>query len=223
MIRAQNLCQSLYGGGHEVKIIDNLDLHIPAGQFIAITGPSGSGKSTLLGLMAGLDTPTSGLIFLDGQDLTKMDENSLARLRGEKVGIVFQNFYLIPTLTALENIAIPHELNGGNNSEERAKELLKSVDLNRRFYHYPGQLSGGEQQRLAVARAFINNPKIILADEPTGNLDSVNSNIIINLLEKLHKQHGVTLVMITHEQDIAHRAQRIIQLEDGRIVSDNEK
>lgn len=171
--------------------------------------------------MAGLDAPTRGRIFLDGQDLTEMDENRLARLRGEKVGIIFQNFHLIPTLTALENVSIPFELIGGNHSEERAAALLKSVDLDHRLNHYPTQLSGGEQQRLAVARAFTNDPKIILADEPTGNLDSANSRLIINLLEKLHDHHGVTLVLVTHEKDIAAKAQRIIQLRDGRIVSDS--
>ena len=220
MIRIENLRKSLYGGGHEVRIIENINLHIPTEQFIAITGQSGSGKSTLLGLMAGLDTPTGGRIFLDGKDLTQMDENRLARLRGQKVGIIFQNFYLIPTLTAFENVSIPHELNGGDHSENKAKELLKSFDLSHRLNHYPGQLSGGEQQRLAVARAFVNDPKLILADEPTGNLDSANSHIIIDLLEKLHNQHGVTLVLVTHEKDIASRAERIIELGDGRIISD---
>ena len=221
MIRIQNLNKSLHGGGHKVSIINDLDLHIPAGQFIAITGPSGSGKSTLLGLIAGLDSPTTGRIFLDDKDITLMDENQLARLRGQKVGIIFQNFHLIPTLTALENVSIPYELNGGNHSETKAKDLLNAVDISHRLNHYPSQLSGGEQQRLAVARAFINNPKLILADEPTGNLDSVNSHIIIELLEKLHNQHGVTLVLVTHELDIASKAQRVIGLEDGRIVSDS--
>ncbi len=220
MIRIQNLSQSLYGGGHEVKILNNVTLEISSGQFIAITGPSGSGKSTLLGLMAGLDSPTQGSIVLDGHDLTKMNENSLARLRGNKIGIIFQSFYLIPTLTALENVSIPHELNGGNQSEEEAKKLLASLNLTHRLNHYPDQLSGGEQQRLAVARAFINSPKIILADEPTGNLDSQNSRNIMNILEELHSKHNVTLVLVTHDRDIASRAQRIIQLRDGRIISD---
>ena len=220
MIRIQNLSQSLHGGGHEVKILNNVNLEISSGQFIAITGPSGSGKSTLLGLMAGLDSPTQGSIVLDGHDLTKMNENSLARLRGNKIGIIFQSFYLIPTLTALENVSIPHELNGGNQSEKKAKKLLASLNLTNRLNHYPGQLSGGEQQRLAVARAFINSPKLILADEPTGNLDSQNSRNIINILEELHSKHKVTLVLVTHDQDIASRAQRIIQLRDGRIISD---
>lgn len=220
MIRIQNLSQSLYGGGHEVKILNNVTLEISSGQFIAITGPSGSGKSTLLGLMAGLDSPTQGSIVLDGHDLTKMNENSLARLRGNKIGIIFQSFYLIPTLTALENVSIPHELNGGNQSEEEAKKLLASLNLTHRLNHYPDQLSGGEQQRLAVARAFINSPKLILADEPTGNLDSQNSRNIMNILEELHSKHNVTLVLVTHDRDIASRAQRIIQLRDGRIISD---
>jgi len=220
LIRIQNLSQSLHGGGHEVKILNNVNLEISSGQFIAITGPSGSGKSTLLGLMAGLDSPTQGSIVLDGHDLTKMNENSLARLRGNKIGIIFQSFYLIPTLTALENVSIPHELNGGNQSEKKAKKLLASLNLTNRLNHYPGQLSGGEQQRLAVARAFINSPKLILADEPTGNLDSQNSRNIINILEELHSKHKVTLVLVTHDQDIASRAQRIIQLRDGRIISD---
>jgi len=221
LIRIQNLSKSLYGGGHEVKIIDTLNLHVPAGQFTAITGPSGSGKSTLLGLIAGLDSPTTGRIFLDDKDITQMDENQLARLRGQKVGIIFQNFHLIPTLTALENVSIPYELNGGNHSEAKAKDLLNAVDISHRLDHYPSQLSGGEQQRLAVARAFINDPKLILADEPTGNLDSVNSHIIIKLLEKLHNQHGVTLVLVTHEMNIASKAQRVIGLKDGKIVSDS--
>ena len=220
MIKIQNLSKSLHGGGHEVKILNNVNLEISSGQFIAITGPSGSGKSTLLGLMAGLDTPTKGNIVLDGNELTRMNENSLARLRGKKIGIIFQSFYLIPTLTALENVSIPHELNGGNQSEEEGKKLLASLNLTHRVNHYPGQLSGGEQQRLAVARAFINSPKLILADEPTGNLDSQNSRNIINILEELHSKHKVTLVLVTHDRDISSRAQRIIQLEDGRIISD---
>lgn len=221
LIKIEALHKSLYGGGHEVRIISNLDFHVPAGQFVAITGASGSGKSTLLGLIAGLDTPTNGRIFLDGEDLTQMNEDSLAILRGKKIGIVFQNFHLIPTLTAIENVSIPYELSGGNHSESKAKELLKSVGLDHRLNHYPGELSGGEQQRLAVARAFINGPKLLLADEPTGNLDSANSHTIIDLLEKLHKQHGVTLVLVTHEKDIAAKAERVIELEDGRIVSDS--
>ncbi|HSN15978.1 MAG TPA: ABC transporter ATP-binding protein, partial [Anaeromyxobacteraceae bacterium] len=189
------------------------------GGFLAIVGPSGSGKTTLLGLLAGLDRPTSGTVHLDGQDLGRMDEDARARLRGEKVGFVFQSFQLIPTLTARENIEVPLELQG-EDAGARADELLARVGLADRGHHYPIQLSGGEQQRVAIARAFANRPKILFADEPTGNLDRANGHTVVELLQGLNRDLGTTLVLVTHDLELAGMAKRILRLADGAVVED---
>jgi putative ABC transport system ATP-binding protein len=195
-------------------------LEIPDKQMVAIVGPSGSGKSTLLGLMAGLDRPTAGSIMLDGAELTTMSESALARFRRAKIGYIFQSFHLIPTLTALENVTVPLELSDERGADVRAEELLASVGLADRLDHYPVQLSGGEQQRVAVARAFACRPPFLFADEPTGNLDSTTGIQVINLLLAMHRDCGTTLVLVTHDQELAGRMQRIVALRDGRIESD---
>ena len=219
MIRTQGLTKTIDTGTHRVEILKNIDLEIPRGQFAAIMGPSGSGKSTLLGLLAGLDTPTTGSILLDGQEITGLREDDLAIVRGRKIGFVFQSYNLIPTLTAEENVLLPMELAGnGNGGEARARELLERVGLADRRDHYPVQLSGGEQQRVALARAFATHPPILLADEPTGNLDSENGRVVLDLLLSLNRQEGTTLVLVTHDQELAARADRRIQLRDGRIL-----
>jgi len=219
LIRTQGLTKTIDTGTHRVEILKNIDLEIPRGQFAAIMGPSGSGKSTLLGLLAGLDTPTTGSILLDGQEITGLREDDLAIVRGRKIGFVFQSYNLIPTLTAEENVLLPMELAGnGNGGEARARELLERVGLADRRDHYPVQLSGGEQQRVALARAFATHPPILLADEPTGNLDSENGRVVLDLLLSLNRQEGTTLVLVTHDQELAARADRRIQLRDGRIL-----
>lgn len=220
MIQIRNLSMRLTSSGHEVSILDAITLDVPAKQFLAIVGPSGSGKSTLLGLIAGLDTPTSGSISLDGVELTSLSEDRLARLRREKIGYVFQSFHLIPTLTALENIAVPLELAGDPESAAKASLLLQAVGLEPRAHHYPVQLSGGEQQRVAVARAFANRPAILLADEPTGNLDTVTGQQVIELLIRLNRDQGCTLVLVTHDPALAVHADRVVRLVDGRIAAD---
>lgn len=220
MIRITQLSMSLAAGGRAVPILDNISLEIPDKQMVAIVGPSGSGKSTLLGLMAGLDRPTAGSIMLDGAELTTMSESALARFRRAKVGYIFQSFHLIPTLTALENVTVPLELSGDRGGDVRAAELLASVGLADRLDHYPVQLSGGEQQRVAVARAFACRPPFLFADEPTGNLDSTTGVQVINLLLAMHRDFGTTLVLVTHDQDLAGRMQRVVALRDGRIESD---
>jgi len=220
LIKISGLIKTLHGGGHKVEILKSIDLTIPTGQFIAITGHSGSGKTTLLSLIAGLDTPTDGTINIDGQDITKLDEDELAVLRGKRFGFIFQNFHLIPTLTALENVVLAAELNGTPSATKKSEDLLGTVGLQDRQHHYPAQLSGGEQQRLSLARAFVNDPEIILADEPTGNLDSKNSDRIIELLKELHRVKGATIVLVTHESQVADQSQRILTLEDGKIIAD---
>ena len=220
MIEIIRLIKTLHGGGHKVEILKSLDLTIPSGQFIAITGHSGSGKTTLLSLIAGLDTPTSGTINIDGQDITKLNEDELALLRGKRFGFIFQNFHLIPTLTAVENVVLSAELNNTPDATNKAEDLLGMVGLGDRMLHYPAQLSGGEQQRLSLARAFINEPDIILADEPTGNLDSKNSDRIIKLIRELHRVKQATIVLVTHETQVANQSQRILTLEDGQIIAD---
>lgn len=220
MITFSHLMMRLTAGGHVITILDDITLEIPEKQMVAIVGPSGSGKSTLLGLIAGLDKPTAGTIRLDGVEITTMPESQMARYRRQKIGYIFQSFHLIPTLTALENVAVPLELNGEIDAHKRAVELLAAVGLQDRQSHYPVQLSGGEQQRVAVARAFACHPPILLADEPTGNLDSVTGRQVIDLLLSLNRDHGSTLVLVTHDPDLASCAERIISLRDGRIESD---
>ncbi|HWP02706.1 MAG TPA: ABC transporter ATP-binding protein [Gemmatimonadaceae bacterium] len=202
--------------------MSNVSFTIPQGTFLAIVGPSGSGKTTLLGLLAGLDTPTSGRVILDGIDLGSLSEDERARLRGEKVGFVFQTFQLIPTLTAIENVQVPLDLRGVPDSEARARVLLQRVGLGDRLHHFPAQLSGGEQQRVAIARAFVNQPRILFADEPTGNLDGTTGARIIELLEELNRESGSTVVLVTHDQHLAARAARLVRLQDGQIVEDRE-
>ena len=220
MIEITKLVKTLRGGGHEVEILKSLDLTVPTGQLLAITGESGSGKTTLLSLIAGLDTPTSGQIVIDRQDITKLDEDELALLRGKRFGFIFQNFHLIPTLTALENVVLAAELNNTPGATKKATDLLGTVGLSDRLHHYPVQLSGGEQQRLSLARAFVNEPDIILADEPTGNLDSKNSDRIIELMLELHRVKQATIILVTHELHVAEGSQRILTLADGQIISD---
>ena len=222
-IQVVSLTKSIPTATHTVEILRGIDFTIERGEFVAIMGPSGSGKSTLLGLLAGLDTPTSGKIVLDGDDITGLDEDRMALLRGRKVGFVFQSYQLLPTLTAEENVLLPYELTGGNGGggRERARELLESVGLTGRRDHYPIQLSGGEQQRVALARAFMVRPPILLADEPTGNLDSQNGQHILDLLISLNQREGTTLVLVTHDPTLSSRANRRIVLQDGRIVSDD--
>jgi putative ABC transport system ATP-binding protein len=221
MIAVRGLTKSIDTGTHRVDILRGIDLEVPQGEFIAIMGPSGSGKSTLLGLLAGLDEPSGGSILLDGQDIVGLDEDEMALMRSRTIGFVFQSYQLIPTLTAEENVLLPLELAGdGRNGRVRAAELLARVGLKERADHYPVQLSGGEQQRVALARAFIASPPILLADEPTGNLDSANGAQILNLLVHLNRDEGATLVLVTHDQTLASHADRIITLRDGRIVED---
>ena len=221
MIQVSGLNKSLYGGGHRVDILNGIDLVIPTGQFVAITGASGSGKTTLLSLIAGLDEPTHGKIIIDNQDITKLNEDELAELRGQHFGFIFQSFNLIPTLTALENVVLAAELNGTDRSQKKSTDLLNIVGLAERNHHYPAQLSGGEQQRLCLARAFINEPDFVLADEPTGNLDSQNSKRVLDLMIDLHREKKATILLVTHEADIAQKAERIIVMGDGKIIEDS--
>jgi len=222
MIAVRNLVKTIRNGAHEVEIIRDISFDVPSRQFVAVMGPSGSGKSTLLGLIAGLDWPTSGSIVIDGQDITKLREDEMAQLRGQKLGFVFQSYHLIPTLTALENVMLPMEFSGGTNGAvERAEYLIESVGLMERRDHYPAQLSGGEQQRVALARAFMMKPAVLLADEPTGNLDSANGRHVLELLIHLNKEEGATLLLVTHDDTLASHAERKIVLKDGRIAEDH--
>ena len=221
MIEVRRLCKRLASGTHEVEILRDINLTVRDREVLAIEGPSGSGKSTLLGLIAGFDFPTSGSIWLDGEDISRMDEDELALLRGRKIGFVFQSYNLIPTLTAEENVMLPIELRGETaEAEARAAELLDSVGLSDRRWHYPAQLSGGEQQRVALARAFACRPSLLLADEPTGNLDSATGAVILELLLKLNRQEGTTLVLVTHDPELSRRTDRVIRLRDGQIVDE---
>src|SRR5438045_5078865 len=222
MLVARHLTKQYRSGEHELTVLRDVNFSLPQGAFVAIVGPSGSGKTTRLGLLAGLDTPSSGTVLLDDQDFSAMDEDARARLRGEKVGFVFQSFQLIPTLTALENVQVPLELRGDSGADVRARELLRRVGLGDRLHHFPTQLSGGEQQRVAIARAFSNAPRILFADEPTGNLDSHQGSRIFELLEALNRESNSTVVLVTHDASLAARAQRIIRLSDGRVVSDTQ-
>ena len=222
MIDVRGLTKIIDTGTHRVEILKGITLNVPKGQFVAVMGPSGSGKSTLLGLLAGLDAPTAGEIRLDGEEITGLPEDRLAVLRGRKVGFVFQSYQLIPTLTAEENVLLPYELVGTNgfDGRARARELLANVGLADRRDHYPVQLSGGEQQRVALARAFMVRPPILMADEPTGNLDSANGQHVLDLLISLNAQQGTTLVLVTHDQQLASYADRRIMLHDGLVVAD---
>lgn len=222
MLIARDLTKEYRSGDNRLAVLRDVSFSIPQGAFVAIVGPSGSGKTTLLGLLAGLDTPTRGQVLLDDADLTAMDEDERARLRGEKVGFVFQSFQLISTLTALENVQVPLELRGDSGAAGRARELLGRVGLGDRLDHFPTQLSGGEQQRVAIARAFANSPRILFADEPTGNLDSDTGGRIVELLEALNRESKTTIILVTHDHMLAAHAQRIIRLSDGRVVSDVE-
>ncbi len=219
-IRVSALTKTIQTATHRVEILRGIDFDVQRGEFVAIMGPSGSGKSTLLGLLAGLDTPSTGHIILDGEDITGLDEDRMALLRGRKIGFVFQSYHLLPTLTAEENVLLPFELTGGNGSAGRARacELLEGVGLADRRDHYPVQLSGGEQQRVALARAFMVHPPILLADEPTGNLDSQNGQHVLDLLISLNKRENTTLVLVTHDPLLSARAGRIISLRDGLVV-----
>jgi putative ABC transport system ATP-binding protein len=220
MIQLQKVTKTVRSGAEDLTILDDVSLTIPDGEFVAVTGASGSGKSTLLGLIAGLDAPSLGEIFIDDENVTAMSEDALATLRSEKIGFIFQSFHLIPSLTAFENVLIPMEIRGLKNARARAEKLLEAVELSARGHHYPTELSGGEQQRVAIARAFANQPKILLADEPTGNLDSRNGAHIFDLMTELHKQNNVSLILVTHDQNLADRAQRQIILKDGKMISD---
>jgi putative ABC transport system ATP-binding protein len=220
MIEVRSLKKSIRNGSRTVEILKGIDLTIPAGQFAAIMGASGSGKSTLLGLLAGLDAPSEGEVLLDGIAISHMEEDALAQVRGRKIGFVFQSYQLIPTLTAFENVLLPYELNGSGDGKAKARALLDSVGLADRMHHYPVQLSGGEQQRVALARAFVLEPPIVLADEPTGNLDSVNGQHVLDLLTSRNRDAGTTLVLVTHDKQLAAIADRTIVLRDGMVVGD---
>jgi putative ABC transport system ATP-binding protein len=219
MIELQEVSKTVTSGSEPLTILHPISLTIPKGQFVAIVGPSGSGKSTLLGLIAGLDAPTSGSVLIDGVDITRLGEDELARLRGEKIGFVFQFFHLIPSLTAHENVAVPMEIAGMADPRDRARRLLEEVGLTDRAHHYPTQLSGGEQQRVALARALANDPPIVLADEPTGNLDSANGRHIMDLLRGIHQSRGTTIVLVTHDVELASLADTRLMLRDGRAVA----
>ncbi|HYJ79483.1 MAG TPA: ABC transporter ATP-binding protein [Longimicrobiaceae bacterium] len=219
MLIAENLSKTYRSGGQEVAAVSNVSFCLEPGETVAIVGPSGSGKTTLLGLLAGLDSPSGGAVRLDGTDLGALSEDARARLRRERIGFVFQAFQLIPTLTARENVEVPLELRG-ETAAGRAEELLDRVGLAGRGHHFPAQLSGGEQQRVAIARAFVHAPSILFADEPTGNLDAATGGRIIELLTGLNRELGTTLVLVTHDPDLAARARRVIRLADGRVVAD---
>ena len=218
MIELREVSKTVMSGTEPLTILHPLSLQIPRGEFVAIVGPSGSGKSTLLGLIAGLDAPTGGSVLIDSVDITRLGEDALARLRGEKVGFVFQFFHLIPSLTAYENVAVPMEIAGAADARTRAQRLLEEVGLTGRSHHYPSQLSGGEQQRVALARALANDPPIVLADEPTGNLDSANGRHIMDLLREIHDKRGTTVVLVTHDRELADMADARLVLRDGRVV-----
>jgi putative ABC transport system ATP-binding protein len=218
MIELREVSKTVMSGTEPLTILHPLSLQVAQGQFLSIVGPSGSGKSTLLGLIAGLDAPSSGDVLIDEVNITRLGEDGLARLRGEKIGFVFQFFHLIPSLTAYENVAVPMEIAGVADPRSRARALLEEVGLTGRAHHYPSQLSGGEQQRVALARALANNPRIVLADEPTGNLDTTNGRHIMELLRDVHRTRGTTLVLVTHDAELAALADAKLVLRDGRVV-----
>jgi putative ABC transport system ATP-binding protein len=222
ILRAEDLTQTYTSGGRDLTVLRGVSFDLEPGGFLAILGPSGSGKTTLLGLLAGLDRPREGRVLLDGDDLSQLDEDARARMRAAKVGFVFQSFQLIPTLTARENVQVPLELRGEpDEARRRADELLARVGLGDRGHHYPAQLSGGEQQRVALARAFSHRPRLLFADEPTGNLDAATGAHVIDLLSELNRESGTTLVLVTHDADLARRARRVLRLADGALVSDS--
>jgi len=218
MIALTNVSKTVMSGTEPLTILHSLSVEIPKGQFVAVVGPSGSGKSTLLGLIAGLDAPSSGSVVIDDVNITTLGEDALAKLRGEKIGFVFQFFHLIPSLTAYENVAVPMEIAGATDADRRAHALLDEVGLSGRAHHYPSQLSGGEQQRVALARALANDPPIVLADEPTGNLDSANGRHIMELLQQIHRTRGTTLVLVTHDRELAALADVRLMMRDGHVV-----
>jgi putative ABC transport system ATP-binding protein len=220
MLSCESLTKSYPSGGRKLTVLRDVTFAIPEGAFVAIVGPSGSGKSTLLSLLAGLDLPEQGKVVIDGTDITGLDEDARARLRAARVGFVFQSFHLIPTLTAAENVQVPLELQGLD-GRARAEELLQRVGLGDRLHHYPSQLSGGEQQRVALARAFSHRPRLLFADEPTGNLDAATGHSIVELMAGLNEESGTTLVLVTHDMELARRARRVIRLADGQVVSDD--
>ncbi len=225
ILSLRGVTKSIDTGAHRVDILRGIDLDIAPSEYVAVMGASGSGKSTLLGLLAGLDCPTSGSILLDGTEISRLSEDHLADLRGRKIGFVFQSYHLIPTLTAEENVLLPAELGGqtGAAAATRARFLLEAVGLGDRLDHYPVQLSGGEQQRVALARAFMRKPPLLLADEPTGNLDSATGRQVLDLLLALNRQEGATLVLVTHDADLAAHATRILTLKDGLIIADERR
>lgn len=221
ILEAKDIFKIYKGVNRDLTVLDNINFSIAKGESLAIVGPSGSGKTTLLGLCAGLDTPTSGIINLAGEEMSIMTENQKAELRNRKIGFIFQNFQLLPTLTALENVMIPLELQGrAKGAVDKAKSLLSRVGLEGRYNHYPSQLSGGEQQRVSLARAFSNDPEILFADEPTGNLDEETGQIVENLLFDLNKEKNTTLIIVTHDMELANKTKRIIRLKGGKIISD---
>lgn len=219
IIQAQELTREIETGETTLTILKEISLQVSAGESIAVVGASGSGKSTLLGLLAGLDEPTQGTVFLDGQDIFKLDEDERAVLRGRLLGFMFQSFQLLPALTALENVMLPLELSGESQARDAAVNWLTRVGLEKRAKHYPRQLSGGEQQRVAIARAFVTQPKLLFADEPTGNLDAATGSQIIDLMFELNREQGTTLVLVTHDEKLTERCARIVKLEAGRMVS----
>jgi putative ABC transport system ATP-binding protein len=223
MIQLHGVSKTVPSGAGTLTILHPLDLSIPAGRVAAVTGPSGSGKSTLLGLIAGLDAPSTGRVVIDGIDITALDEDGLARLRGGRIGFVFQFFHLLPSLTAYENVLVPMEIAGAAGAAARARVLLGEVGLVDRLHHYPSQLSGGEQQRVAIARALANEPPILLADEPTGNLDSATGHQVIELLLDINRTRGTTLVLVTHDPELASVTDITIALRDGRVVRTTER
>jgi putative ABC transport system ATP-binding protein len=220
MLVTRELTKEYRSGTSTLAVLRDVSFEIAQGSFVAIVGPSGSGKTTLLGLLAGLDLPSRGSVVLDDAELTRLDEDARAKLRGEKVGFIFQSFQLIPTLTAAENVQVPLELRGRADAAERAQDLLARVGLGDRTRHFPSELSGGEQQRVAIARAFANEPRILFADEPTGNLDGTTGARIVELLDQLNRESGATVVIVTHDLTLAEHAQRIIRLKDGLVVED---